>query len=150
MMRLQRFAVFAFVSASLSLGIAPTGSAQDVEEEVTSAFEAWDAAFNSGDASAVASSYTMDALLLPVTHEVIEGPEGVEGFFNPLFEMGVSGHKLELIEAIDAGETIVGTAKWSATGKDESGADQSWGGLATTVFERQDDGSLKLKVHTFN
>ena len=31
-----------------------------------------------------------------------------------------------------------------------SGGDQPWAGLATTIFERQPDGSLKLKLHTFN
>ena len=28
--------------------------------------------------------------------------------------------------------------------------DQPWGGIATHVFERQGDGSLKIKLHTFN
>jgi ketosteroid isomerase-like protein len=62
----------------------------------------------------------------------------------------VSGHKLELIEAIDKGDTVVAAARWSADGKDAAGADQPWGGLATHVFERQDDGALKLRLHTFN
>ena len=64
--------------------------------------------------------------------------------------MGVTGHELELIEAHDEGKTVYGAAKWSAKGKDFSGKDQPWGGLATYVFQRQDDGSLKIKLHTFN
>jgi hypothetical protein len=44
---------------------------------------------------------------------------------------------------------VVAAARWSADGKDASGADQPWGGIATHVFER-DDGALKLKLHTFN
>jgi hypothetical protein len=27
---------------------------------------------------------------------------------------------------------------------------QPWGGVATHIFERRPDGSLKLKLHTFN
>ena len=45
---------------------------------------------------------------------------------------------------------MVGAANWTAVGKDADGADQPWGGIATHVFERQDDGSLKLVLHTFN
>ena len=39
-----------------------------------------------------------------------------------------------------------GTANWSASDKDG----KAIGGIATHIFERQCDGSLKLKVHTFN
>lgn len=64
--------------------------------------------------------------------------------------MGVTGHKLELIEAESDGNLLFGTAKWSASGKDDKGADQPWGGIATHIFEKQPDGNLKLRVHTFN
>jgi uncharacterized protein (TIGR02246 family) len=138
----------ALVAAGLAL--AAPAAAQSLEEEVAAAYAAWDAAFNAGDAEAVGAAYTEDALFLPATHAVIEGPEGVAGFFGPLFGMGVTGHKLELIEAIDTGDTVVAAARWSAAGKDASGADQPWAGIATHVFERQDDGALKLRLHTFN
>ena len=140
------------LSAALAglIGATLPAAAQSVEEQVTEAYAAWDAAFNSGDAAAVADTYTKDAIFLPATHDVITGPEGVADFFGSLFEMGVTGHKLELIEVRDEGDTVVGAANWSATGKDAEGADQPLGGIATTVFERQDDGSLKLMLHTFN
>jgi uncharacterized protein (TIGR02246 family) len=124
--------------------------AQSVEDEVRSAYEAWDQAFNSADAEAVAAAYADDALFLPATHDVISGPEGVQTFFSALFDMGVSGHKLDLIEARDEGDAVVAAANWSATGKDADGADQPWGGIATTVFERQESGDLILVLHTFN
>ncbi len=124
--------------------------AQSVEDEVRSAYAAWDQAFNAADAEAVAAAYTQDALFLPATHDVISGPEGVADFFTAVFDMGVSGHKLDLIEARDEGDAVVAAANWTANGKDAEGADQPWSGLATTVFERQDDGELKLVVHTFN
>jgi len=114
------------------------------------AYAAWDAAFNKGDARAVAAFYTADATFLPATHDVIEGPAGVEKFFAGLFANGVTGHKLEMIEATGGGPLVVGAAKWSANGKDASGAPSSFGGVATHVFETQPDGSLKLKLHTFN
>ena len=104
----------------------------------------------SGDAKALAAFYTDDTVFLPATHDVITGPEGVEKFFAGVLGMGVKGHKLELIEASGDGDFLFGTAKWSAAGKDSAGADQPWGGVATHIFDKQSDGSLKLRVHTFN
>ena len=83
------------LSAALAglIGATLPAAAQSVEEQVTKAYAAWDAAFNSGDAAAVADTYTKDAIFLPATHDVITGPEGVADFFGSLFEMGVTGHK---------------------------------------------------------
>lgn len=130
--------------------LAATAAGADPANDVSAAYSAWDAAFNAGDAKAVAALYGPDAIFLPATHDVIKGPKGIEEFFGGLFGMGVTGHKLELIEAEGDDDLLVGTAKWSANGKDAQGADQPWAGVATHVFERQEDGSLKLRVHTFN
>ena len=120
------------------------------EEDVTAAYTAWDAAFNAGDAAAVAALYTDDAIFLPPTHDVVEGPAGVEKFMSGLFNMGITGHTLEIIKVSGDGNLVVAAAKWTAIGKDASGADHPSSGVATHVFERQADGSLKLKLHTFN
>lgn len=121
-----------------------------LEDDVKTAYTAWDEAFGKGDAKAVATFYTEDALLLPPSHEVIEGPAGVEKFFSGIFGTGATDHKLEMIKADGDGKLIYAAAKWSAKGKDAQGKDQPWGGVSTHVFERQSDGSLKIKLHTFN
>jgi ketosteroid isomerase-like protein len=124
--------------------------ATSAEEDVKTAYIAWDKAFNESDAGAIAAFYSEDALFLPATHDVVQGPAGVEKFFGGIFDMGVTGHKLEVIEAESDGNLVYAAAKWSANGKDSEGKDQAWGGVATHIFERQADGSLKLKLHTFN
>ncbi|HEY7690406.1 MAG TPA: DUF4440 domain-containing protein [Dongiaceae bacterium] len=120
------------------------------EEDVAAAYAAWDAAFSKADAKAIAAFYADDAIFLPATHTVINGPAGVEEFFAGLFAGGATAHKLELLKASGNESIVFGAAKWSAMGKDANGADQPWAGLATHVFERQADGSLKIKLHTFN
>lgn len=120
------------------------------EEDVTAAYAAWDAAFGKADAGAIAAFYAEDSVFLPPSHDVIQGPAGVEKFFAELFKGGATAHKLELIKAQGDATLLFGAAKWSAMGKDANGADQPWGGVATHVFERQSDGSLKIKLHTFN
>lgn len=139
-----------FVALCLFFGASLSAKAQSVDEQVKAAYAAWDDAFNKGDAKAIAAFYTDNATFLPATHDVVQGPGGVEKFFEGIFGMGVTGHKLELIEAQGEGNLVFGSAKWSANGKDANGADQPWGGVATHIFEKQADGSLKLRLHTFN
>lgn len=139
------------MSAAICICLAAaTPAGADPASDVAAAYSAWDAAFNAGDAKALGAFYEEDAIFLPATHEVIKGPEAIEKFFSGLFGMGVTGHELELIEAAGDDKMLVGTAQWSAMGKDDKGANHPLGGVATHVFERQEDGSFKLRVHTFN
>jgi uncharacterized protein (TIGR02246 family) len=144
-MRLKPVLLPSLVASALISAAALAGPA---DPQVTAAYQAWDEAFGTGDAAKVAAFYTEDAVFLPPTHDVMQGPAGVEKFFAGLFEAGVTGHKLEVIEVVgeDDDEVVVAAAKWSAKGKDGSAV----GGVATHVFERQPDGSLKLVLHTFN
>ena len=147
----MRAICFGVLALAVALGLPVAAFAASTDEQVVAAYAAWDQAFNTGDASKVAAFYTDDAVFLPPTHDVVEGPAGVEKFFAGLFGNGVTGHKLELIEVTgDDDEMVVAAAKWSAQGKDASGAPATFGGVATHVFERESDGSLKLKLHTFN
>ncbi len=141
---------FAALLLSACVATAMPAFAQSVDEEVAAAYAAWDAAFNAGDATALGATYTDDGVLLPPTHTIAKGPAAVSEFFNGLFGMGFTNHKLELIEARGLGDVVVAAAKWSAEGKDASGAAQPATGLATHVFVRQDDGALKLRLHIFN
>lgn len=146
-MRLVRLlAVALFLCSAQSAAIL----AADLEDEVSAAYEGWNAAFNKGDAQALAAAYTDDAKLLPPTHTVLSGPGEIEEFFSGLFEAGVTDHTLDVIEAGGDGNLVYSAANWTAKGKDAEGNPQDLGGIATHVFERQDNGELKLKLHTFN
>ena len=48
----------------------------EIEHQVSACYEAWDAAFNRGDAKAVAAAYLPNATFLPATHAVLSGPAG--------------------------------------------------------------------------
>lgn len=138
------FALFLLCAAPV------TSFAADSKSDVTAAYTAWDAAFNKGDAKLLAAEYLANAKLLPPSHEVASGPASIEKFFAGLHTSGVTDHKLELIDAGGDDKIVYGTAKWSAKGKDKEGKPASFSGIATHVFERQPDRSLKLRLHTFN
>lgn len=122
----------------------------DVRAEITEAYAAWDSAFNKADAKTIATAYVSNAKVLPPTHQVISGPAEIETFFAGLFSSGFADHKLTIIDAGGDERIVYGTARWSADGKGADGSRQAAGGIATHVFERQADGSLKLRLHTFN
>jgi ketosteroid isomerase-like protein len=96
------------------------------------------------------AAYLPSAKLMPPTHEVASGSAAIEKFFAGLHANGVTNHKLEMIDAGGDDKVVYGTAKWSAKGKDKDGKPADFSGIATHVFERQPDNSLKLRMHTFN
>jgi ketosteroid isomerase-like protein len=133
------------------LTVAPVGSlAADPKSDVTAAYAAFDAAFNKGDAKTLAAEYAPNAKLMPPSHEVASGPAEIEKFWAAMFANGVTGHKLEVIDAGGDGKVVYGTANWSVKGKDKDGKPATFTGTGTHVFERQADNSLKLRLHTFN
>ena len=139
-----------YLLATALIAISFAAKADPRDDQVRTAYAAWNAAFNRADAKTLAAFYTSDASFLPATHDIIEGPQGVETFFSGLFASGVTDHTLDLIRTTGDERILVAAAKWSAVGKDAAGKTTRFGGVATHVFERQPDGSLKLRLHTFN
>lgn len=140
-MLLRRTAMFTLSAGLLAPAMAAAASS---DEEVRAAYAAWDAAFGKSDAKAIGAMYSDDALFLPPNHDILKGPAAVEKFFAGLFAAGVTGHKLELIEAQGTPGLVVAAAKWSAESKNGPAS-----GSATHEFTRQ-AGGLKLRLHIFN
>lgn len=125
-------------------------TAKPAADLFTTALEAWNEAFNSGDAAAVARLYVDDARFLPATHQVIVGPKAIEGFFTPMLAAGVTGHVNEPITAGANGDLIYGASHWRVQAPGKDGVVQTSSGIATHVLQRLPDGTLKIRLHTFN
>ena len=117
---------------------------------VERAHAAWDQAFNAQDAQGVAMLYAPEATFLPATHEVIQGPAEIARFFVGVFAAGITDHRFELITMEGDGAMLVAAARWFARGTDAQGAATALDGIATHLFLRQSDGTLRLRLHTFN
>jgi uncharacterized protein (TIGR02246 family) len=142
-------------AASLSLLFATAAIAGPDEDQVSALYTAWSAAFNNMDAKALGTFYTADAIFLPINHQVLRGPDGVERYYNDLFGASLSSrnswnHKFELIEAHGNGTMLFGTAKWSVQGQDSKGQPATFTGTSMHVFEKQPDGSWKIRASTYN
>ena len=79
---------FAVVAGCLILGAAPA-VAQD-KATIEKLNDAWTAAFNKGDAAAVAAMYTEDAYVLPPGAEMVKGRTGIEAFWRQAAQQGLT------------------------------------------------------------
>ena len=71
----------------------------DVRVTVRQAQDAWNAAFNRGDAAGIAALYTQNATVLPPTHSVIKGTAAIRDFWHGLITAGFKEHGIELLDA---------------------------------------------------
>lgn len=122
----------------------------DIRNIVNEANDRWNAAFNSGDAAAVAALYTTDGTVLPHTHVVVKGSAAIADFWASLISAGVKEHGIELHDAQEAGDVAYSSGKWWATGSGDDGQSQRFEGTIVTILRRQRDGSWKTCLHTWN
>lgn len=125
--------------------------ADDFASAIKSGNEQWDAAFNRGDAAAVAQLYAPDAQVLPPNKTPIQGTAAIQEFFAGLIKGGYTDHEIETLEVRAAGDLGFQTGRWRARGPaSESGEQPAVDGLIVTIHEKQKDGTWKIRVHTFN
>jgi len=67
---------------ALCVGLAFTRSAlAQTTASIQKADDAWAAAFNKGDAAAIAAKYAADAYVLPPGHDMVKGRAAIEAFW---------------------------------------------------------------------
>jgi ketosteroid isomerase-like protein len=125
-------------------------SSNDIRDAVSRAQDSWNAAFNRGDAGAVAALYTDNAAVLPPSHVIIKGAAAIRDFWQGLIRAGLKEHGIEMIDAEADGGFAFTTGAWWATGPGEAGKSERFGGTVVTVMRRQGDGSWKVCLHTWN
>lgn len=122
----------------------------DIRDIVESNNDTWNAAFNRGDAAAVAALYTDDATVLPHTHDVIRGSGKIREFWTSVIGTGFKDHSIELLDVHVDGNLACEIAKWAARGPGQDDQPQSYGGSLVNLYERQRDGSWKCRLHIWN
>ena len=90
----------AIIAGCLILVAAPA-SAQD-KATIAKFNDAWAAAFNKGDASAVAAMYTEDAFVLPPGAEMVKGRAAIEAFWRQAAQQ-MGDAKLTTVDVLPLG-----------------------------------------------
>ncbi len=122
----------------------------DIRGMVKEANDRWNAAFNGGDAAAVAALYTADGTVLPHTHAVVKGTAAIADFWAGLISAGVKDHGIELRDVEGGGNLAYANGKWWATGTGDDGKAVRFEGTIVTIFRKQGDDTWKVCLHTWN
>ena len=110
----------------------------------------WDAAFNAKQAEQVAAMYDDAASVIPSGADQVTGKAAILDFWTNTIAQDIIDHKLELIEAVEAGELAFQRGHWSAAMINEAGERQAFKGNVHLVYRRQADGGWKALTHVWN
>ena len=111
---------------------------------------AWNQAFNSGDAAALAALYDEKATLSPGNGKALLGRAEIQKLFKGFIDSGVGNHGIEIIEAHEHGGVAYEIARWTAQGAEKDGKRPSFGGVLVNVFRKGSDGKWKSVSHIWN
>ena len=102
-------------------------------------------AYNRGDAAAIAAGYVEDSAVLAPNQPTARGRQAIETLFKEMIEeIGGTG-SFEIVEVADAGDLAYQWATYTLQGGKESDA-----GKFVEVYNRQADGSWKIRLSIFN
>lgn len=103
-------ALFGYLSGILLLVLTFPGCKPvptDVKSEIEKVNAEFVAAYNNGNAKALATNYTENAKLYPSNSDVIEGTQAIEGFWNAVMKMGIKRAQMETVSAESVGNIAV-------------------------------------------
>ncbi len=134
----------------LTLFIASVGAAtESIESDIWINNLSWELAFNSGDMEALANLYTKDAVFVPPSLEILTAQEEITKFWANQILTGTDNFRLQTINLRLHGDVIYQTAVWVAT-KTSNGVATDLDGEMTNVIARQEDGSWKIQLQSWN
>ncbi|ALW83770.1 DUF4440 domain-containing protein [Hymenobacter sedentarius] len=117
-----------------------------ISDEIRRANATFEANFERGDAAAVAGLYTPNGVLLPTGMEPIEGPAGIQAFWQGAMEMGIKRVKLHTREVEQLTDTAIELGNYTLYGPQDTQLDQ---GKYVVVWKEQ-EGQWKLHQDIWN
>jgi len=131
-----------------------TSTSFSVRADTASAIEALNSAlmkkFKAGEISDMIGLYTENAVMLPPSSEILSSPESIKRYWDNLREVGVNDYSIYLVELNIEGDVAYATSLWEAKRITTSGDVITLDGNISTVFEKQNDGSWKIKLQSWN
>jgi uncharacterized protein (TIGR02246 family) len=106
--------------------------AMDLRTEIAKVSEAWQAAYNAGDAAALAALYAEDATILPPGGDAVSGRAAIQAHFAEELAQGAKS-TLTLREVIGHGDMAIEIGGWSAETPDGTHLDH---GKYMTVYRK--------------
>jgi uncharacterized protein (TIGR02246 family) len=121
----------------------------NVRPAIEAANKQFIAAFNRGDAAAVAAMYTADARLLPPNSRMGEGRQAVQQFWQGAIRAGVKMVTLETLHVESQGSFAYEVGRYTLTSPTAGGGTTPDTGKYVVVWERE-GGKWKLATDIWN
>lgn len=146
MKRLLLTAILMMSFASFAFGQAQTAEIRKAIEANTKALVA---AFNKGDAAAVAGMYTKDAKLLPPNSEMVEGTQNIQAYWQGAISAGAKLEALDTVEVEARGDMAAEVGKYTLTIPQAGGQTVTDQGKYLVVWKKQGQ-TWKLALDIWN
>lgn len=130
--------------------LAQTSRADDIRPAMEAANTQFLAAFNTPNPPAFLPLYTADAVLFFQGAPPVTGPDAIKQFWESRIKLGIRDHTLEIIETGADGKYAFQTSKATVQLVRENGEKTLIAGHTVRVFEKQSDGTWKVKIHMYN
>jgi uncharacterized protein (TIGR02246 family) len=130
---------------ALPLRAVAQAGATDLRSQITKLDQAWQTAYNAGDAAALAALYTPDAKVMAPGHAAASGQAAIQAFFVDDLKQH-SKNTLTTGEVLDGGSFAIAIGGFVATGPDGKHLDH---GTYTTIYKKV-DGGWKIFRDTWN
>jgi len=110
----------------------------------------WLTAYNTNTPATFSNLYAKDAVLMPSGLKPITGANEITQFWETRLKPGnKKDHTFEVISIGQDGKLAYQVNRWSVVFIKDSGDRTLLAGNSTRVFERQADGSWRIKVHIY-
>ncbi len=120
------------------------------QAEIGKINSAWANSISKGDIAAVGELYSADAVMLPPSSEILNNRSEIRGYWENLKSNGISNYNLSQVGLEVKGNLAYETALWEATRKTNTGDEITFEGNISNVYEKQADGSWKIKLQSWN
>jgi uncharacterized protein (TIGR02246 family) len=118
----------------------------NIREAIVAADERFVAAFNGGDAAAVAAFYTEQGQLLPPNAEPMTGKQAIQAFWQGAMDAGIKEATIETLEVEPHGDTAIEVSKYTLHAE---GGQELDAGKFIVIWKRE-GGEWRLHRDIFN
>jgi len=112
--------------------------------------DSWSHALSQGSSADLIRFYTADAVVLPPSSEILANHAAIRGYWEGLHKVGVTNYTIYDVDLKITGDIAYQTALWQATRVTPEGNVIEFDGNLSNVFERQPDGSWKIRLQSWN
>ena len=131
----RRIAV-GLVALALALPLPAFAQSGDLRGQIEKLSDAWEKAYNAGDAAGVAALYAKDAQVMAPGAETASGTKAIKEAFAAGMA-AVPKFELTTVDVVSSGDLVVETGKWVATSADGKHLDH---GPYMTLFKKEGAG----------